>query len=204
MVPNTVGQASRWLRLIPSGLPGKEQVARRLLEHRLPRGEHRVTDRLGLSYRVPDLHDPVAFDLLVNGVHEPEVLAVLMELLPERGVFLDVGAGLGAFALPAACRDADAENLAAARRAFERLEPGMSKADACWAIGTACEQGWTSFTHASDFGQSFSEDVYTVTLRIEDGSLVHAAIVKPGFEGGVRRGTEGAVIEEKRAPGWEG
>ena len=63
-----------------------------------------MTDRLGLSYRVPDLHDPVAFDLLVNGVHEPEVLAVLMELLPERGVFLDVGAGLGAFALPAACR----------------------------------------------------------------------------------------------------
>jgi hypothetical protein len=79
-------------------------VARRLLEHRLPRGEHRVTDRLGLSYRVPDLHDPVAFDLLVNGVHQPEVLAVVLELLPEHGVFLDLGAGLGAFSLPAACR----------------------------------------------------------------------------------------------------
>jgi SAM-dependent methyltransferase len=79
-------------------------MARRLLEHRLPRGEHRVTDRLGLSYRVPDLHDPVAFDLLVNGVHEPEVLAVLLELLPANGTFLDIGAGPGAFALPAACR----------------------------------------------------------------------------------------------------
>lgn len=79
-------------------------MARRLLEHRLPRGEHRVTDRLGLSYRVPDLHDPVAFDLLVNGVHEPDVLAVVLELLPEQGAFLDLGAGLGAFSLPAACR----------------------------------------------------------------------------------------------------
>jgi precorrin-6B methylase 2 len=79
-------------------------MARRLLEHRLPRGEHRVTDRLGLSYRVPDLHDPVAFDLLVNGVHEPDVLAVVLDLLPAQGVFVDVGAGLGAFALPAACR----------------------------------------------------------------------------------------------------
>jgi hypothetical protein len=111
---------------------------------------------------------------------------------------------IGMSALSAACRDADAENLAAARRAFDRLEIGMSKADACWAIGTACDHDWTSFSHASDFGQSFSEDVYTVTLRIENGSLVHVTIVKPDFEGGKRRGAEGSVIREKRAPGWEG
>jgi hypothetical protein len=57
---------------------------------------------------------------------------------------------------------------------------------------------------ARDFGQSFSEDVYTVTLRIENDRLVRVAILKPSFDDGVRRASEGALIAEKRAPGFEG
>jgi hypothetical protein len=72
------------------------------------------------------------------------------------------------------------------------------------AIGTACDHAWTSFQHASDLGRSTSEDVYTVTLRIEHGGPVRAAIVKPALEGGVRRGVEGSVVGEKRAPDWRG
>ncbi len=63
-----------------------------------------MTDRLGLSYRVPDLHEPVAFSLLVDGVYQRDVLEVVLDLLPEGGTFVDVGANVGAFALPAACR----------------------------------------------------------------------------------------------------
>jgi hypothetical protein len=104
MMTTGIAQTSRWLRLLPTGTPGKHQLARRLLHGRLPAGETRVTDRLGLSYRVADLHDPIAFDLLVNGVHEPDVLAVILDLVPDRGTYLDVGANVGAFALPAACK----------------------------------------------------------------------------------------------------
>jgi len=101
---NDIGQTSRWLRLIPTRTPGKRRLAQTLLEHRLPQGESRVTDRLGLSYRVPDLHEPAAFSLLVDGVYQRDVLEVVLELLPEDGTFVDVGANVGAFALPAACR----------------------------------------------------------------------------------------------------
>ena len=99
-----IGQTSGWLRLLPSRTPGKRRLARTLLEHRLPKGEARVTDRLGLSYRVPDLREPVAFSLLVDGIYRRDVLEVVLELLPESGTFVDVGANVGAFALPAACR----------------------------------------------------------------------------------------------------
>ena len=115
---------------------------------------------------------------------------------------LAVLCSLSAAAL-AACRDQDAENLAAARRAYQRLEIGMSKSDACWAIGTACDQDWTSFRHASDFGKSFTREVYTVAMQIHDGKLVHVAILKPAFQGAVRSGTE-RVVDQKSAPGWEG
>ena len=88
---------------MPAGTPGKTRLARRLLG-RLPGGEHRVTDRLGLSYRVPDLREPVAFHLLIDGVYERDVLSLVLDLLPMGGTFVDVGANVGAFALPAACR----------------------------------------------------------------------------------------------------
>jgi precorrin-6B methylase 2 len=101
---NDIGQASRWLRLIPARTPGKRRLARTLLEHRIPQGEQRVTDRLGLSYRVPNLNEPAAFSLLVDGVYQRDVLEVVLDLLPEGGTFVDVGANVGAFALPAACR----------------------------------------------------------------------------------------------------
>jgi precorrin-6B methylase 2 len=101
---NDIGHTSRWLRLIPTRTPGKRRLARTLLEHRIPQGEQRVTDRLGLSYRVPNLNEPAAFSLLVDGVYQRDVLEVMLELLPEGGTFVDVGANVGAFALPAACR----------------------------------------------------------------------------------------------------
>jgi FkbM family methyltransferase len=85
-------------------MPGKTRLARALLEGRLDRGEGRVRDRFGLSYRVPDLREPVAFRLLVDGVYEPDVLSFVLDRLPEGGAFVDVGANVGAFALPAARR----------------------------------------------------------------------------------------------------
>jgi hypothetical protein len=116
---NALAQTSRWLRLIPSRTPGKRRLARALLEHRLPTGEIRVTDRLGLSYRVPDLREQIAFSLLVDGMYRRDVLEVVLELLPERGTFVDVGANVGVFALPAACRVGQGGHVVA-------LEPSAS------------------------------------------------------------------------------
>jgi FkbM family methyltransferase len=101
-VTGTAARICRVLRLIPPNIPGKRRVARALLDGRLEPGEARVRDRMGLSYRVPDLREPVAFSLLVDGVYEPDVLSFLLEHLPGDGTFVDVGANIGVFALPAA------------------------------------------------------------------------------------------------------
>src|SRR5207248_7768176 len=65
-------------------------------------GPARVTDRFGFSYEVPDLGEPIAFHLLINGAYEPETQDLLLRFLPVGGVFIDVGANIGTFTIPAA------------------------------------------------------------------------------------------------------
>jgi FkbM family methyltransferase len=48
--------------------------------------------------------EPVAFHLLVDGVYEPELAHFILERLPAGGTFVDVGANVGAFTIPAVKR----------------------------------------------------------------------------------------------------
>jgi FkbM family methyltransferase len=101
---DAVGWRGRFLRRIPVGLRGKGRLARALLRHRIPSGAWIVQDRLGLLYRVPDLHEPVAFQLLVDGVYEPDILECLLANLRPGATYVDVGANVGDQALPIARR----------------------------------------------------------------------------------------------------
>lgn len=51
---------------------------------------------------MPDAGEPVAFHLIANGAYEPEVMEFIVKRMPLQGVFIDVGANVGAFALPIA------------------------------------------------------------------------------------------------------
>jgi hypothetical protein len=54
---------------------------------------------------LPSLEEPVSVNLFGFGVHEPDTLRVILKYLRPAGVFVDVGANVGALALPvAACR----------------------------------------------------------------------------------------------------
>ena len=86
------------LRAIPA-LPGKAALARRLLRDRLSACNVDITTRHGLTLRVPSLAEPIAFHLYINGVYEPELLQFLQTHLPDDGVFVDVGANIGSFAI---------------------------------------------------------------------------------------------------------
>ena len=87
------------LRLIPAGTRGKARFARRLMKGVF---DGHVTDNLGFQYDAPDLREPIAFHLAVDGVYEPETLAVILDHLRPGDVFVDIGANIGAFTLPAA------------------------------------------------------------------------------------------------------
>jgi FkbM family methyltransferase len=89
----------RLLRGLPA-FPGKLRIAKLLLGNLA--GPAQLTDRFGFTYEVPDLREPIAFHLLINGRYEPQAQDLVLRTLRPGGVFLDVGANIGTFTLPAA------------------------------------------------------------------------------------------------------
>ena len=87
------------MRRLPP-FPGKLRVAKVLLGN--VEGPGTVIDRFGFTYHVPDLREPIAFHLLINGAYERETQDLLLRFLPVGGVFIDVGANIGTFTIPAA------------------------------------------------------------------------------------------------------
>lgn len=97
-----MGRLAGLFRRLPPGLPGKARAARWLLGRQLAATDCWIEARGGLRFRVPSLREPVAFHLLVDGVYEPATASVLARLLRPGMRFVDVGANIGAHALPAA------------------------------------------------------------------------------------------------------
>jgi FkbM family methyltransferase len=65
----------------------------------------RIPDRFGNVVHVPSLQTSMSVGLFGFGVYEPDTVAAILHHLRPSGVFVDVGANIGALALPvAACR----------------------------------------------------------------------------------------------------
>jgi FkbM family methyltransferase len=60
-----------------------------------------VTTTRGERFLLPSLAEPVGFHLLVDGAYEPETIAFLSDHLTPGSIFVDVGANIGAFTVPA-------------------------------------------------------------------------------------------------------
>jgi len=100
--PAALRLASVALRLLRPGLPGKARAARLMLGSLLQSEDVTLSDRTGCEYLVPSLREPVAFHLLVDGAYEPETLQLLLSRIGPGSTFVDVGANIGALAIPAA------------------------------------------------------------------------------------------------------
>jgi FkbM family methyltransferase len=53
----------------------------------------------GLTFVVPNLIENVSFELFVNGLYEESSLKLIIENLPPNGIFVDVGANIGAISV---------------------------------------------------------------------------------------------------------
>jgi FkbM family methyltransferase len=93
---------SRFLRLLPPGARGKARLARAALGSALKARDVQLRDRYGCHLVVPSLHEPIGFHLLVDAAYEPEALEFVLDRLQPGGVFVDVGANIGVFTIPAA------------------------------------------------------------------------------------------------------
>jgi FkbM family methyltransferase len=88
--------------LIPPSTRGKARLARAVLGP--ARGLHDVIvrDRFGHRFLIPHVGSPLGFELLIHGVYEPVELGLVLSWLRPGGVFVDVGANIGCYSLPAA------------------------------------------------------------------------------------------------------
>jgi FkbM family methyltransferase len=50
---------------------------------------------------MPSCSEPIAFHCLINGIYEPEMIAIMRRFLPPGGTFVDIGANVGIFSVVA-------------------------------------------------------------------------------------------------------
>jgi len=93
---------SRALRWLPPETPGKARLARRILGSCLDTQDAIIHGRDALKYVAPSLLEPVGFYLLIDGVYDVHAINFVLKALKSGSVFLDVGANIGVFSLPAA------------------------------------------------------------------------------------------------------
>src|SRR5438552_3845100 len=96
--------SSRLLRVLSPSLRGKARLAKVLLRKHLHVRDVEIHARYDCTFLVPSLAEPIAFHLLTDGVYEGQTLELLLKHLRSGSTFVDVGANIGAFAVPVARR----------------------------------------------------------------------------------------------------
>lgn len=110
----------------------------------------------GLRFLVPSLKETVAFELLINGVYESETLTAAKRYLRSGDYVIDVGANVGAFALPVAAvlgPNGRVFAIEASNRVFAYLQSnikrnGLSNVLARHAVAASQEGGELTFFDA--------------------------------------------------------
>jgi FkbM family methyltransferase len=93
------------VQLIPDSLPGKTRIARFLVRSLIDcESACQIPDRFGNVLTIPNLKEPIALSLFAFGVYEPETIHAILLRLSHSGVYVDVGANVGAIALAIAAR----------------------------------------------------------------------------------------------------
>jgi Met-10+ like-protein len=90
------------LRLIPDQGPGKTRLGRILLHPFRFQTQAVLKDRTKCTYILPSYAEPIAQHLFTFGAYERDTQNAILKFLPERGVFIDVGANIGAPSIPIA------------------------------------------------------------------------------------------------------
>jgi FkbM family methyltransferase len=91
----------RWLLAMLRAVPmqrGKVRLARRLLARH--QGAIALTGAHGLRWELPDPNESIALAIAAHGHYERETVALLKQWIGHDGVLVDVGANIGAVAIP--------------------------------------------------------------------------------------------------------
>jgi FkbM family methyltransferase len=180
----------RVVRAVPDRLRGKTRLARLALRPFLKYAMPPIPDRFGNVLRLPSLEESISLNLFAYGVYEPDTLRAVLRYLPPSGIFVDVGANVGALALPvAACRpdaqviciEADPEIVCLLRR--NATENGRTNIRIVQCFAGSTDAAPVSFYRApkakfgmGSSGPQFCADSITLIQRSIDAVLDELAI----------------------------
>ena len=212
-MPTSIDLLGSILPRIPAGLPGKTRFARLLIGRHLSSRDVDVKCLDGSQMLIPSLSDSVGFHLFIDGVYEPTELAWLLDELRPGDVYVDVGANIGGFAVPAARRVGSSGRVIAVeaspqvagylRRNLDRN--GVANVEVCEvAASDETSAGVTFYAAPADafgaggFGAANGMRPITVPATrldslLEEKGVTTVGVLKidvEGFEAGVLRGAE--------------
>lgn len=128
-----------------------------------------IPGRFGLQYLLPNLKENIAFEIFSDGVYEPETIKMIVQRLPENGVFLDIGANIGSITMPVCQQrqDVRAVCVEASPKVFKYLESNieLNNMQNCQLInqlvGEVDNEAVDFFSPDELFGKGSSSPVFT-------------------------------------------
>jgi len=217
----TVPALLRFLRLLPSGMRGKERIVRWITRRMLHGGPADICAN-GLTFRVPSTREPVARHLIGDGTYEPDVCAALASWLRPSSTFFDVGANVGVMSLFAAhrwCQHGRVVSFEASPKIFacldhnDRTNPHPSLQVLNRAVTSQSGQQLTFFDAPDEkFGMGSltnrfnTTGVEVPTITLDDAAselgIEQVDVIKvdvEGFELGVFQGAQ-RLLQQSQAP----
>lgn len=109
---------------------GKQRLARFLLRDSIyTKKSIWVKGKYDCEYLLPNLIENVSFEIFINGIFEQETSDFFIDILPQNGVFLDLGANIGSISIPLCRKRPDVKLVCveAAPWIFEFLQKNLAR-----------------------------------------------------------------------------
>jgi FkbM family methyltransferase len=101
------GGMEAFFRALPD-FKGKRRLSRYVFASKIKNAtDLMIKGQLDCIYKLPHLHEAVAFDIFVNGIYEKHTHDFLAKHIPPGSVYLDLGMNIGSVAIPLLKRRTD-------------------------------------------------------------------------------------------------
>jgi FkbM family methyltransferase len=109
---------------------GKQKLARLVFKDKINNKKDLwIKGKFGCEYLLPNLIENIGFEIFINGIYEEETSDFIAKKLPPNGIFLDLGANIGAISIPLQKKRSDAKIVCveAAPWIFKYLEQNLER-----------------------------------------------------------------------------
>ena len=174
------------LRSLPP-FKGKHRIAKILFNKIIAgRKDIIVSGKYACSYKLPNLKESIGFDIFLNGIYEQDTIDFIVSHVSPNGNMIDIGANIGAIAVPVASLRKDVQLLCieASPRVFGYLSYNVKKNDLknCTLINMAIsdEDGRHEKFYSPDdqFGKGSFSPVFTKKMEMVETITLSTLITR--------------------------